>query len=156
MDAEQRRTKLLRIGGAFVAVAVLAGVGGWVLTHQPPAVGRSVSAGPGGQHVPDGSPITYASYPPTSGPHYPAPASWGTYDSPLEEGRFVHNLEHGGIAILYKCPPDASACSGLKQQLQDIYKQLPPESQFHEVKAVVSPYDGCVTLGVQSAMARST
>ena len=141
MDAERRRTRLLRIGGLLLVVVVIGSVAGWFVTHQAPAVGRNVGAGAAGQHVPDGSPINYPSSPPTSGPHYPAPASWGVSDSPLAEGRFVHNLEHGGIAILYKCPADPAACTALKQQLQDVYKLLPADRQFHEVKAVVSPYE---------------
>ena len=112
-DAERRRTQLLRIGGLLLVVVLVGSVAAWFVTHQASAVGRNVSTTPAGQHVPDGSPINYASYPPASGPHYPAPASWGTYDSPLEEGRFVHNLEHGGIAILYKCPPDPAVCTAL-------------------------------------------
>jgi Protein of unknown function (DUF3105) len=39
--------------------------------------------------------------PPTSGPHYGIPAIFGIYDEPLEIARVVHNLEHGGIFILY-------------------------------------------------------
>jgi uncharacterized protein DUF3105 len=39
--------------------------------------------------------------PPTSGPHYGIPAIFGIYDEPLEMARVVHNLEHGGIFILY-------------------------------------------------------
>lgn len=85
--------------------------------------------------------MTYTSYPPTSGQHYPAPAPWTVSGAPLPEGRFVHNLEHGGVAILYKCPTNPAACTTLKQQIQDLYKLLPPDRQFREVKAVVSPYD---------------
>jgi hypothetical protein len=39
--------------------------------------------------------------PPTSGPHYAIAAIFGIYDEPLEPARVVHNLEHGGIFILY-------------------------------------------------------
>ena len=39
--------------------------------------------------------------PPTSGPHYAIPAIFGIYDQQLEMARVVHNLEHGGIYILY-------------------------------------------------------
>jgi len=140
-DSARRRTLILRSSAGAAVVLIIAGVAIWIVTHQPPAVGRNVGGGPAAQHVPDGSPINYPSSPPTSGPHYPAPASWSTYDAPLEEGRFVHNLEHGGIAILYKCPRDPDGCSTLKQQLNDLYKRLPPDRQFHEIKAVLSPYD---------------
>ena len=140
VDAEHRRRRVMWIGLAVAAVVIAAGVIGWIVSHQPPAVGRS-TATQAGSHVAEGSAINYPSYPPTSGAHYPAPAPWGTSESALPEGRFVHNLEHGGIVILYKCPADQSACSSLKQQLQDVFKQLPAEKQFREVKAVSSPYD---------------
>jgi hypothetical protein len=39
--------------------------------------------------------------PPTSGAHYAIAAVFGIYDEPLEIARVVHNLEHGGIFILY-------------------------------------------------------
>jgi hypothetical protein len=46
-------------------------------------------------------PITYNSFPPTSGKHYYIPAVWGSYDSPVSEYQAIHNLEHGGIVIQY-------------------------------------------------------
>jgi hypothetical protein len=39
--------------------------------------------------------------PPTSGPHYPVPAVYGEYDSPLKIAQVVHNLEHGAVFVLY-------------------------------------------------------
>ena len=39
--------------------------------------------------------------PPTSGPHYPTPAVYGEYDTPLKITQVVHNLEHGAMFILY-------------------------------------------------------
>ncbi len=39
--------------------------------------------------------------PPTSGPHYPNPAIFGAYDSPVQIAQAVHNLEHGGVFIFY-------------------------------------------------------
>ena len=39
--------------------------------------------------------------PPTTGPHYGIAAIFGIYEEELELARVVHNLEHGGIFILY-------------------------------------------------------
>ena len=114
-----------------------------------------------GQQIPDeGSPThidpsttwTYKFYPPTSGPHYSvqgsAPAPWQTVDT-LVEGQFVHNLEHGGIAILYNCP-SGNDCTTLKNQLQNYVQNLAPaEPQFQEVKIVMTPY----TRGMQKKVA---
>ena len=69
----------------------------------------SCSSGPGekfpnqgDQHIADEQSFTgYSSAPPTSGPHWIAPAPWGIYSEPLPNERQVHNLEHGGIMIQY-------------------------------------------------------
>ena len=52
-------------------------------------------------HVAVGTPVTYNSNPPTSGPHYPYPAGWGIYKNPPADEFLVHNLEHGGVIISY-------------------------------------------------------
>ena len=41
------------------------------------------------------------SSPPTSGPHYGVPAVWDFYDEQVPLVQTVHNLEHGGVVILY-------------------------------------------------------
>ncbi len=53
-------------------------------------------------HLPEG--ITYDDYnsvPPTSGPHWDAPAPWGIYGVPIPNERQLHNLEHSGVMIQY-------------------------------------------------------
>lgn len=56
----------------------------------------------GKDHVPEGTKVNYNSNPPTSGNHWPEPAEWGFYPSPLPDEQLVHNLEHGGVWISYK------------------------------------------------------
>src|SRR5438105_1067841 len=91
------------------------------------------------EHVPDSTPITAdpsGHYPPTFGNHY---ATWrppGIYDSSVPEGNFVHDLEHGGIVILYNCE---QPCPDLVNQLRPLLTSLPRSSQFNEVKLVISP-----------------
>ena len=54
-------------------------------------------------HVDPGTKVTYATNPPTYGPHYPAPASDGEYkpaNTPAS-GYLVHALEHGRIEYEY-------------------------------------------------------
>ena len=92
----------------------------------------------GFQHVQPGTPLTYNHYPPSSGAHYPNPMVWGVYAEPIPEGKFVHNLEHSGIVILYHCP---QGCPEVIKQLQDFYDNAPPEDQFNEVKVLITPYD---------------
>ncbi len=56
----------------------------------------------GAQHIADDATFDgYNSVPPTSGPHWGAPAPWGISTSPLPNERQVHNLEHGGVIIQY-------------------------------------------------------
>lgn len=101
----------------------------------------------GRNHIDPSTTWTYKSYPPASGPHYSAqgiaPVPWqtiATSSSPLAEGQYIHNLEHGGTAILYNCP-SGSDCTTLTNQLQNYVQNLaPPEPQFNEVKLVMTPY----------------
>ena len=94
-------------------------------------------------HIDPSAAWTYKFYPPTSGPHYSvagsAPVPWKTIDT-LVEGQFVHNLEHGGIAILYDCP-SGTECTTLKNQLSDYINKLAPlDPTYREVKFVMTPY----------------
>ncbi|HUP33069.1 MAG TPA: DUF3105 domain-containing protein, partial [Gaiellaceae bacterium] len=50
---------------------------------------------------PGGTSDEWNTDPPTTGPHYPVAAIFGSYDEPLEQARVVHNLEHGGVFIQY-------------------------------------------------------
>lgn len=56
-------------------------------------------------------PISYPDPPPTSGPHNPCWARWGSYDeaAPSPPERWVHNLEHGGVVFLHNCPDGCAA-----------------------------------------------
>jgi hypothetical protein len=97
-------------------------------------------------HVPVTTALTYKFYPPTSGPHYgqpDGPVPWqtiGTASSALAEGQFVHNLEHGGIAILYNCPTGTD-CTTLQNQLDNYVRNLAPiEPTYGKVKLVLTPY----------------
>jgi hypothetical protein len=59
--------------------------------------------------------------PPTSGPHFPTPAVYGEYDTPLKIAQVVHNLEHGAVYILYgdDVPENVIA------QLRELYSDDP-------------------------------
>jgi hypothetical protein len=92
----------------------------------------------GRQHVPDGSPITYRHYPPASGPHYPTAQPWGVNSRAVAEGYWVHNLEHGGVVLLYKCAGDE--CESIAGQIRAIYGRL-PRSKFGNTKLVATPYE---------------
>ena len=85
----------------------------------------------GAAHVPQDTPITYNTDPPTSGTHYPAPAAGGFYDAPIPAGNLVHTMEHGGIIIYYN-PATVTA-----QQQAEIEAFLQPAiGEFSTVVAV--------------------
>ncbi len=142
---EERRRKqtqntLRIIGIAVVVVAVVSGMIFVIVSASRAAAALPGTPVPdeGRNHIPDTQQPQYAHYPPASGPHYDTPANWGTYDQALPEGRWVHNLEHGGIVILYKCP---AGCPDLVKQLKDFYASAPKSAKWNEVKLVVTPYD---------------
>ena len=143
-EEERRRRqqqRILRIAGIVVIAAVLIGAVVFLI-FRASQVDASLPGTPvadeGRNHIPDAQQPQYAHYPPASGPHFDAPANWGTYDQALPDGRWVHNLEHGGVVILYKCP---SACPDLVKQLKDFYATAPQSKAWKEVKLVVTPYD---------------
>jgi hypothetical protein len=104
----QRRSTLLWGGGTLAVVVVVALL---VVSRirGPAGPGARISViAPGANHLIQGQPYQgrYNSNPPTSGPHWPAPAPWGVYTQPLADETLVHNLEHGGIWISYKNAKD--------------------------------------------------
>jgi hypothetical protein len=125
--------------GVVVLIAIV--VGALILNSNrgaPAAAGVEQQFPNEGQtHVPDTTQPTYNHYPPSSGPHYDAPAPWGTIGTTLPEGRFVHNLEHGGIAVLYKCSDD---CVKIASDVTALYNNLPNDPRFGERKLVATPY----------------
>ena len=116
---------------ALVAIAALVGIGLFALTSATaPAYActtvDTVAAGASGElgqvqpdqgsgHVPTGDKVTYPVCPPASGKHinnargfWPLkPQVYGPDDESLPNG-WIHNLEHGGLVLLYSC--DKGAC----------------------------------------------
>jgi hypothetical protein len=79
---------------------------------------------------PGGTSPTWNTDPPTSGPHYGIPAIFGIYNDELEMARVVHNLEHGGIYILYgKDVPDPTVA-----ELRSFYDS-------HKTGTIMAPLD---------------
>ena len=113
-DRRNRRTRLKRILalGAVSGVSALFLIALFIPQSFGGGGGGSIPDGPGvrqedqgGVHIPvGGSHAPYNSSPPTSGWHYENWASWGIKDEPLPPGRFIHNMEHGGVILHYNCP----------------------------------------------------
>ena len=92
----------------------------------------------GQKHVAVGTPLTYNSNPPTSGPHYPYPAGWGIYRNPPANEFLVHNLEHGGVIISY----DPDVIKG--QELERLRAQARSLSTFNP-RIIVVPWQNLDT-----------
>ncbi|MDQ6709785.1 MAG: DUF3105 domain-containing protein [Candidatus Dormibacteraeota bacterium] len=150
------RRNLMIIGGGVVVLALAIIVVAQILNHASQVasanhikfravatlVGQQVKD-EGRNHIDPSTTATYALYPPSSGPHYNAqgiaPVTWRTIGT-LAEGQYIHNLEHGGIVVLYNCP-SGSDCTSLRNQLENYVNNLVPvEPQFNEMKIVLSPY----------------
>ena len=117
----------------FRILVVLALVG---LAAVANAQGRQI--GDEGQtHIPNGQSGVYtAPYPPTSGQHWGNTwAEWEMYDDPIPPEVFVHNLEHGGIVLLYRCD---TPCPDTVAELRDLYRTF-PRAKHGKVKMVVAP-----------------
>jgi hypothetical protein len=132
-DSAKRRRLILILGAtALVALAVVLGVvflaggddGDVAATME--AAGCEFQAVPAqpGDHTAEQDATDDPKWntdPPTSGPHYPVPAVYGEYDSPLQIAQVVHNLEHGAIFILYGDDvPEAMVA-----QLREFYDEDP-------------------------------
>lgn len=47
--------------------------------------------------------IDYEEIPPVGGPHSQCWTTWGVHEAPVRPENWVHNLEHGGVVLLYHC-----------------------------------------------------
>jgi hypothetical protein len=86
----------------------------------------------GREHVTIGSFVRYALCPPASGKHYNIqgegpirPQVYGPDDNILPEG-WIHNLEHGGLVVLYRCEESDPGCTeGSQQAFRDFSATFP-------------------------------
>lgn len=129
-----RRVPWVAVGGAAVLLVI------GVLVARSFGVGEGAGryTGPGsgiGNHLTEGTPVAYPSYPPTFGPHWPAPTTWGFHSEVVPDERAVHNLEHGGVVASYNNIPPASLAA--LQALLTTY----PKDKYGEVKLLIRPYD---------------
>ena len=133
-DRRRRLAILLGAGGALLAAGIVAvvvlgfsGGGGSASSAQSAleAAGCTLKSYPGVSrlHITNANarPKQWNSFPPTSGPHYYIPAVYGFYSQPLQLARVLHDLEHGGVYMLYgsKVPSDTA------EKLRKIYDQDP-------------------------------
>lgn len=102
-------------------------------TEPPPGF---VQPDMGHNHVAPGTRVKYADCPPASGRHYNAapqgPIAVGLHgpdDAQIPQG-WLHNLEHGALVLLYKCPGPACDAAG-QAALQALLEKLPNSPVCH-------------------------
>ena len=103
----------------------------------------------GRNHVRDNTVIEYAFCPPTSGNHYAAtgrgPIRAGVYPKSAEQvpGGWIHNMEHGYVVALYRCPSATDCPSDAEMaQLQAFFDQAPASTNAScPTKIVVARFD---------------
>lgn len=153
---ERLRTPLLALAVIVVVVGVLAFAFmsaaaptyacGSIDTVQPAASGEigQVQQDMGNTHVQPGDQITYAVCPPASGRHVNKsgfgplqPKVYGPDDNSVPNG-WVHNLEHGGLVILYSCTKGACDDATI-QQLRNVSSGFPNSPVCNLAPGVVGP-----------------
>ncbi len=68
-------------------------------------------------HVPE--PVDYDDRPPAGGPHSSCWTEFGVHATEVPDERFVHNLEHGAIVYLYRCPEGCATEQASLEALAD-------------------------------------
>jgi hypothetical protein len=154
---QRLRTPIL----ALVVIAVVVGVGAFVFvsaaspayacasidTVQPAASGQlgQVQRDMGNTHVLPGDKVTYQVCPPASGHHINQsgygplqPKVYGPDDQSVPNG-WVHNLEHGGLVLLYSCDKGACDTDADIQQLRDFSAGFPTSAVCGIPPGVVGP-----------------
>ena len=115
-------------------------------TVQSPAPGElgQVQPDQGNEHVQTGDKVEYQTCPPASGKHINQiglgpiqPRVYGPNDPAAPNG-WVHNLEHGGLVLLYSCDKGACDTTSLAA-LQTFYDQFPKSPVCGLSPGLVSP-----------------
>jgi hypothetical protein len=75
--------------------------------------------------------LVYTDLPPAGGDHHPCWVDFGVYDVEVPDERWVHNLEHGGVAFLYHCP---DGCDAELEALDQLVRG--------RTQALLTPYAG--------------
>lgn len=78
----------------------------------------------GSAHFPVEMELEWEANPPHSGPHWPQWQSWGEHESTVEREYWVHNLEHGGIVLSYRCPGGCEADLEVLRTVMEMRPQL--------------------------------
>jgi Protein of unknown function (DUF3105) len=157
-EDQAKRRRLYMLGGgslvavlAIVGVVALLGLGGGDASASDvradlEAAGCTMTVVPAvpniGNHSdfpdPEARSKAWNTDPPTSGPHYNQTLQYNLYTEPIDIGRALHNLEHGGVYILYG-----------NRVREDVVVQLQEFYDDHSTGTILAPY---ARLGNQIAL----
>jgi hypothetical protein len=92
-----------------------------------------------GTHVPEGTPITWSSNPPSSGPHYPIWANFQEFPQAVDLGYVVHSIEHGALVMFHQClsGPECDAIVAGFRQVRDAIPTDPKCDPAIRVRVVI-------------------
>jgi hypothetical protein len=97
----------------------------------------------GNSHVARGDKVTYTYCAPASGSHYNVAGAgpiaarvYGPTDSVIPQG-WIHNLEHGGLVVLYKTTSEGATPAG-QTRFKDFEAAFPPVASCGPV---IAPFD---------------
>lgn len=144
-----RKRNLITVGVALAIVAAVAvgltlqgsttvsDIGGSAADAGCDEVERFEAAGEEGSasHIPAGETGEYETTPPTYGPHYAPLAPPSFYEEPLSPPEYLHNLEHGQIAIAYS--PDLP--DETKERLEELVDQQEASTLALPVEGMEKP-----------------
>lgn len=142
------------IGAAASVVALGCGSAGSSVTTPPQGPCAAVitqAPADAANHATQGTALTWQTNPPAEGPHYPVWVPWAqAFTEQVPRGNWLHNAEHGGVILLYRCP---DGCAEVATQLQAIAAALPPDPLCQSpisARWVLTP-DPLLPAGVQVA-----
>ena len=104
----------------------------------------------GNSHVNAGTAVAFPELPPTSGSHWPSPAGpvkAGVYTEKIPFEALIHNLEHGGIVIVYNglTPDEVTKLNEFVRSTTSTsqYKKVldAPYSDLSRAKIVITAWD---------------
>lgn len=79
----------------------------------------------GANHALQGTALTWQTNPPAQGSHYPVWVPWAQpFTEQVPRGNWLHNAEHGGVVLLYRCP---DGCPDVAAQLGALAAALPQD-----------------------------
>ena len=123
--AEKAKKKLTSYLWYSIVLIVIVGLGFlFVREINKPLPGIRVPIEEG-EHTTDESKFQTSSPVPTSGNHYSQwDRKWGFQPKPLSSGAYVHNMEHGGVIILFRPDTDEETLEKIKNFVEDVYGEF--------------------------------